>query len=126
MPQMAGSDLDGRKWNEARGNNMTVTEPPSDYRWHHCTVNTGMGNDEVYTEYKAATADLYREIRLSYLDQFELVISPEPEKGFRVWRWLGDESDAQNSYNGRSVRWSERRPWDSPLPKTPGLWPSNE
>lgn len=91
---------------------MTVTVPPEDYRWHHSAINVGHGKDTVAMQYDCR-AEL-REIRLSWLDQFEMVI--REEGSYRLWEW----------YDGDVVRWSERRPLEAPLPKQPGLWPSDE
>lgn len=124
-----GENLDGRTWNDSRGTSMSVTAPPADYRWHHSKTNIGQGNDEVYSEYRTETMAKYREIRLAWLDQFDLEIAEEGK--YRVWRWLGKKTNRPSGYmssNGarRLVKWEERRPIDAPLPKTPGLWPSDE
>lgn len=92
---------------------MSITEPPIDYRWHHVECKIGGGND-VVKSMTAVTLQNHREMRLAWLDQFELEIT---EKGaFRWWMWYDGE---------RSVRWAESRPLSDPLPKVPGFWPSD-
>lgn len=108
-----GDNLDGRDYNTQRTYGMTETIPPEDYQWHHSTLIFGQGNDIVATEYNTK-AD-FRELRLNWLDQFDLEIQEEDD--YRIWRWYDEE---------RTVRWSERRPVAAPLPKVPGFWPSDE
>jgi hypothetical protein len=110
-----GDDLDGRKWSESRGTSMTETAPPADYRWHHSEISVGHGNDVVASEYRELTKETHREMRLSYLDQFELEI--EEEGRWRYWRWYGYDKKLRR----RVVKWSQRRPINAPPPKTPGF-----
>lgn len=115
MPQTAGSDLNGRDYNEVRGLGMTETIPPEGYTWHHYKTNIGAGNDSTVSPLAEQTLADLREMRLTWLDQFDMEISEEG--AFRWWKW----------YDGdRAVRWSERRPLSAPLPKCPGFWPSDE
>lgn len=108
-----GDDLNGADYNTKRGGSMSITVPPEDYRWHHSAINIGHGKDVVATQYDCR-AEL-REIRLSWLDQFDMVI--EEDGAYRWWRW----------YDGLgSVRWAERRLLTAPLPKVPGFFPSDD
>lgn len=107
-----GDDLNGLDYNSKRAYGMTETVPPADYRWHHSTLVFGQGKDIVHTDYDVK-AEL-RELRLNWLDQFEMRI--EEEGDYRWWKW----------YDGDTCRWSERRPMSAPLPKLPGFWPSDE
>ena len=120
-----GAALNGRDYCDKRSLTMTETEPPEEGTWHHHTAIHGSGSDDPRSEISLQTEEEWKARRLAWLDQFDLVISEEPEAGYRVWRWLGDASDAPSAYNGRSVRFSERRPWSARQPTTPGLWPKD-
>ena len=124
-----GDDLDGAKWNNTRGHSMTKTAPPADYKWHHYKVNANVGTDSTVSPLVEETRALYREIRQEWLDQWELEVVEEGK--YRVWRWLGGVSTLRGAYvdstgTPREVKWMERRSTNSPLPKVPGLWPSDE
>lgn len=112
--------LSGRQLADERSVSMTTTMPPPNTTWSSRTLNR-FEEDEAN----------WRELRLTWLDQYELEISDSPEKGFRVWRWLGNfESNEKLAYvdkkgNQRKVVWTERRFWDEPLPSQPGLWPQD-
>lgn len=128
-PSVWGDQLDGRDFNEQRSYGMSVTTPPENYKWHHYTINSCQGNDSTVSELALETRAALKDMRLSYLDQFDLEIREEGE--YRYWRWLGDDNDLRGCYidqsgRGRKVVFSERRPIDSPLPKVPGLWPRDE
>lgn len=128
----SGWHLNGADYNQLRGVSMTETFPPEGSKWHHYKASIGGGNDSTISPITEETIKDLRDMRLNWLDQFDLEISEEAEKGFRVWRWLGDELDdssLQIGYTSRSgrrreVRWTEKRPWSAALPKTPGFWPS--
>lgn len=124
-----GDQLDGRDFNTKRAYGMSVNAPPATYRWHHYEANINMGSDSTVSELDKETRVIATELRLSYLDQFDLEIREEGE--YRYWRWLGDDNDLQGCYidqsgRGRKVVYSERRPIAAPLPKVPGLWPRDE
>lgn len=109
-----GDQLNGRDYSTKRDYSMTVTEPPADYRWRHYTINMGQGKDSTVSPLAQATLTTLMELRLAYLDQFEMEVTEEG--AHRYWRWYDED---------RSVRWWERRPVTDPLPKQPGLWPNN-
>lgn len=113
-----GDDLNGADYNTKRAYGMSVNAPPEDYRWHHYSINTGMGKDSTVSPLSQETKANHREMRQAHLDQFEMEITEEGD--WRYWRWYTEESGR------RIVMWSERRPIDAPLPKIPGFYPSDE
>lgn len=124
-----GDQLNGADYNTARTYGMSVAVPPTNYRWCHHTAVIGQGNDRVASALAVQTKEELRDLRLSWLDQFDLEI--REEGNYRYWRWLGERSGLRGAYvddagTPRQVRWSEKRSIDTPLPKTPGFWPSDE
>ena len=97
----------GLTWSHGRGH-MSTMEPPADYRWSTPTV------EQVE---ESAKDPEWKFFRSKWLEGLNLQISPKPEKGYRYWRWL-DKA-------GTTV-WSERRPWNDPLPQRAGFWPSDK
>lgn len=99
---------------------MTDTKPPIDFQW--TTNQTPTINEEI------------KERHRTYLDQFDLEISSNPENGYRYWRWLGEPLLTRNPYLGhlskdgiqREVKHWERRPWNAKLPTEPGHWPQSD
>ena len=131
MPRASvwGDMLDGRDFNTQRAYGMSVNGPPEDYKWRHYEINANQGSDSTVSELAKETRAIHKELRLSYLDQFDLEI--REEGAYRYWRWLGDDNDLRGCYvdesgRGRKVVYSERRPISVPLPKVPGLWPRDE
>lgn len=106
--------LDGRIFSEQRSLNMTETAPPETYQWYHRHPGSKLGDGDPSTPIVDQTQDEWRELRLTFLDQFTMTVTEEGK--YRWWRWVDDTG---------KVRWSERRLLTDPMPATPGLWPAN-
>lgn len=94
---------------------MSLLPAPGDYLWHHSEVGVEDGDGTIHTPY--ATKQEFRRNRRTWLAQFPLIISENPEKGLRYWRWTDPATG--------KVAWWERRPWSDPLPYEAGFWPDN-
>lgn len=108
-------DISGLEFSYLRGGSMSLTPAPESYLWHHSEVGVEDGDGTLNSSY--ATKQAWRSIRRTWLVQFPLIISENPEKGFRYWRWTDPQT-------GR-IAWWERRPWSDLLPHEPGFWPDN-
>lgn len=122
----AGHELDGKEFADQRSISMTTTIPPTNYRWTTKISADYQNNPPI----NSVLEETWKEQRLSWLSKYDLEISLEPEKGYRIWRWLDGETQFPQGHvcrdgKRRLVIWWERRPWEDPLPQVPGLWPSN-
>lgn len=108
--------------------------PPADYTWTNAT-------DLVADQYgvpqrpdNELTDHGYRDRRLIWLAQFDLVVTTKGR--YRYWYWLAEtvaEDDAVPKYfdpnvdwGWRRIAWWERRKTTDPMPTEPGLWPLSE
>lgn len=113
-----GDSLRGENFNTRRDYSMTETAPPEDARWHHYAHSHLIGEDSTVSPLAKQTLEELKRIRIEWLSQFEMFVTEEG--AYRWWRWYSVEG-------GKYIcRWEERRLVDAPLPKTPGLWPTDD
>lgn len=103
-----------------RSMSMTTTTPPIAYRWTTRYTADLSNNPPI----NPIDHEVWKATRLSFLDQYELIVSEEGK--YRIWRWLDGPSTNPSAFNDRLVVWWERRPIKAPLPRTPGLWPADD
>lgn len=116
-----GDEIPGRPFCEERSISMTTTPPPTTTTdcWTTATAADYKNNPPTNT----ADQEVWKSLRLAFLDKYELVVAEEG--AYRIWRWLGTNSNNPGNFNGRLVRWTERRLLEDPEPLTAGLWPAD-